>query len=334
MPEKLTKILIPVAIIIAGLLIAGAFVYTNLVGPKETAAEKSSLAQQTAEKAIKYINDNPNLTGGGTASLISVLEDGSVYKIHLKIGEQEYDSYVSKDGKLLFPSAYDIGEQPKTETAPADETQQGKVTCEDLKKSDTPLFESFVVSNCPYGLQMQRILDEVVKNVPSLASNIKVEYIGSIEGGKITSMHGDEEAQENLRQICIREEEADKYWGYVDCHIQKGDVSGCLASVGVDTQKLNTCMSDASKGLKYAQEDFDSQNKYQVTGSPTLFLNGEKVSEFDFGGRTAEALKTLLCCGFNTQSDICSQKLTETQAATGLSTTYSQGSGSSSGSCK
>ncbi len=334
MPEKLTKILIPVTIVVAGLLIAGAFVFTSYGKLKGTATEENPLAQQIAEKAIKYINDNPNLTNGGTASLISVLEEGSVYKVRLKIGEQEYDSYVSKDGKFLFPSAYDIEEQPKTETAPTGEVQQGKMTCEDLKKSDAPLFEAFVVSQCPYGLQMQRILNEVVKNIPSLAANIKVKYIGAIEGEKITSMHGDEEAQENLRQICLREEEADKYWGYVDCYIQKGDVSGCLSSAGIDTQKLNTCMQDTSKGLKYAQEDFDSQNKYQVTGSPTSFLNGEKVSEFDFGGRTAEALKTLLCCGFNTQSDLCSQKLTETQAATGISTTYSQGSASSSGSCQ
>ena len=106
MPGKLTKILIPVAIIIVGLLIAGAFIYINVWKPKETAAEKTSLAQQIAEKAIKYINDNPNLTGGSAASLVSVLEDGSVYKIRLKIGEQEYDSYATKDGKYLFLSIW------------------------------------------------------------------------------------------------------------------------------------------------------------------------------------------------------------------------------------
>jgi hypothetical protein len=33
-----------------------------------------------------------------------------------------------------------------------------------------------------------------------------------VKNGKIASMHGDEEAKENLRQICIREEQKDKYW--------------------------------------------------------------------------------------------------------------------------
>jgi len=331
--KKLTKILIPIAIIIAGLVIAGAFLFVNQgkIGGF-TFGKKVLTLQQIGEKAINFINQNI-LTGGNTASLVSVSEAGDVYKIHIKIGTQEYDSYATKDGKYLFPEGYDLEPKPQTQAPATQSPQAPKTSCEDLKKSEKPLLETFVVSQCPYGLQMQRILNEVIKNIPSLANYIKVEYIGSIEGGKITSMHGDAEAQENLRQICLREEEPQNFWKYIDCHIQKGDVDSCLSNAGVDTQKLNACMSDNSRGLKYAKEDFDSQNKYQVTGSPTLFLNGDKVSEFDFGGRTAEAVKTLLCCGFSAQPESCSQKLTEDSAATGFSATYSQSSGSSGGSC-
>ncbi len=217
--------------------------------------------------------------------------------------------------------AYDL---TATSSNSSDESSgsQTKATCETLKKTDKAVLEAFVVSKCPYGLQMQRILSEVVKNIPSLAENIKVEYIGAIEGDKITSMHGDEEAQENLRQICMREEQSDKYWGYIACHIGKGDVDSCLTSAGVNTTKLNTCMTDSSKGLKYAAEDFAAQNQYQVSGSPTIFLNGEKVSEFDFGGRTADALKTLICCGAQVQPGVCSQSLATSSAATSFSETY------------
>lgn len=329
MSNKLSKILIPLAIVIAGLLVAGALVYINQGKVGEKASEGTS-PQQVAEKAINYINQNV-LQQGTTASLVNVTEENGVYKFRLKIGENEYDSYVTKDGKLLFTEGINI-EEKKPETS----AEQPK-TCEDIKKSDKPLLEAFVVSNCPYGLQMQRVLYEAVKNIPSLEENIKVEYIGAIEGNKITSMHGDNEAQENLRQICIREEQADKYWSYIGCYIQKGGTEGgtdsCLVSVNVDKTKLNACMTDTTKGLKYAKADFGSQTKYGVSGSPSLFLNGEKVSEFDFGGRTAEAVKTLLCCGFKTEPGTCSQKLTEDSAATGFSETYSQSSGSSGGSC-
>lgn len=318
------KKLIVVAVAVA-LIGVGALVYAN--------QEKLGLnifwgssPQKTAQKAIEYINENV-VSQGISASLMSVKKESGVYKIHIEVGGQEYDSYVTPDGKYLFPVVYDMSPVSAEET----ESQSGqeKATCEDLKKSDKPILEAFVVSQCPYGLQMQRILYEVVKNIPSLAADIKVEYIGAIEEEKITSMHGDVEAQENLRQICVREEQVDKYWNYIACHIEKGDVEGCLTSANVNKTQLNTCMTDKTKGLKYAEVDFNSQDKYNVSGSPTLFLNGEKVSEFDFGGRTAEALKTLLCCGFSSTPDLCSQKLTEDSAATGFSDTYT-GSGSSS----
>ena len=322
MMEKFSKVLIPLAIVIAGIFIAGAFVYIN---QEKVGGKVSGLLspQQAAEKAIDYINQNI-LQQGTTASLVNVTEENGVYKFRLKIGDKEYDSYVTKDGNLLFIEGINIEKKPE---ASAEEP----ATCEDIKKSDKPLLEAFVVSQCPYGTQMQRILNEIVKNIPSLANNIKVEYIGSVQGDKITSMHGDAEAQENLRQICIREEQSAKYWNYIDCHIKKGDVENCLTITSIEKEKLTACMADSFKGLKYAKEDFDEQNKYKVTGSPSLFLGGEKVSEFDFGGRTAEAVKTLLCCGFSSEPENCSQKLTESSAATGFSETYSSSSGSSSG---
>jgi len=320
--------LILMAIVIAGVSIAGTFFYLTRI---KTPQANLLSPQEAAQKAINYINENL-VEKGVVVSLVDVVEENGLYKFRLKMGEQEFVSYVTKDGKILFPEeGIDIEEKLTQEETPPEETPK---TYEDIKKSDEPLLEAFVVSECPFGTQMQRILNEIVKNISSLANNIKVEYIGSIQGDKITSMHGDPEAQENLRQICLKEEQPDKYWNYIDCHIKKGEVEGCLTATGIDEAKLSNCVTDSSKGLKYAKEDFDAQEKYKVTGSPSLFLNGEKVSEFDFGGRTAEAVKTLLCYGFKTEPGACSQKLTEASAATGFSETYSQSSGSSGGSCE
>ena len=109
MLEKLTKNLIPISIAIAGLLIVGAFVYTNQ-GEIINKISGSSSSQVIAEKAIKYINEKV-LSGGNTASLVNVSAAGDVYKIHLKIGDQEYDSYVTRDGKFLFPDGYNLEEK-------------------------------------------------------------------------------------------------------------------------------------------------------------------------------------------------------------------------------
>ncbi|MFH1036445.1 MAG: hypothetical protein V1756_00030 [Patescibacteria group bacterium] len=323
------KFLLPGAIVIAVILIVGAVFYTNKGGMDVLSP------QDAAAKAINYINQIVAAQGvTSTASLITVSEENGNYKFDFTLEDREYTSYITKNGNFLFPDGYDLSTTTGEESNGNSDDETSNVTCDDVAKKDKATLEAFVVSKCPYGLQMQRVLYELVKNIPSLAENIKVEYIGAVQAGKIISMHGDVEAQENLRQICIREEQQLKYWDYVSCYIQQGDMEGCLTSAGIDKAKLNACTTDAAKGLAYAQTDFTAQGNYQVTGSPTLFLNGEKVSEFNFGGRTAEALKTLLCCGFEQTVGVCSQNLSTTSAAVGFSATYGSTGGTTSGGCE
>lgn len=120
-----SKNLIPVAIIVAGLLIAGALVYLNKGKVTEKVSETLS-PQQAAEKAINYINQNL-LTEGTTASLINVVEENGVYKFRLKIGEQEYDSYISKNGKLLFAEGINLEEEAPIAQAPETEAPQSSL---------------------------------------------------------------------------------------------------------------------------------------------------------------------------------------------------------------
>lgn len=334
--KLLSKNFIFPAIAVVGIITTAAIIIFSGQGISIRAffSIKNSSPQRIGEKIVSYLNEQL-LKGQSTASLVSAGKENGLIKLRIKIGNNELNSYATNDGKLFFPQAYNLEE--KTTAGSAGETAssggQQQKSCEEIKKADKPMLEAFVVSKCPFGLQMQRILAEVIKNIPSLAKNIKVEYLGSVSDGKITSMHGDAEAQENLRQICIREEENNKYWDYISCHIKKGDVEGCLDSAAINTNKLNTCMADSGRGLKYAQADFDLQKKYGAGGSPTMVLNAEKSSEFWFGGRKTEAVKTLLCCGFKEKPTVCSQKLSEKDAATSFSEKYesSQTSSSSSG---
>jgi len=193
--------------------------------------------------------------------------------------------------------------------------------CANMTKSDKPLLEVFVVSQCPFGLQMQRIMEEIVSKLPQTEDHLKVRYIGSVSNNTITSMHGDKEAQENLRQICIREEQPDKYWDYVKDYIKEGESTECLKSSAIDENKLNACIKDSSRGLAYAQKDFDRANEFSITGSPTLIMGNKMVSEYDFAtnttnARSPEALKELLCCGFNEEPSFCDLQLNKTRAIT------------------
>jgi hypothetical protein len=307
------------AIVVVGALMSSnsssGFSLGNLFGPSN---------DQVAKKTIDYINSSG--LSQNPASLVSVSEESGLVKLKIKIGSNEFDSYVTKDGKFLFPQAFDMTQKQNSgnqnaNTQPTEE--QKKQAAEAIKKSDKPLVEAFVVARCPFGLQMQRAMAEAVKNIPSLADYFKVRYIGSVSGNTITAMHGEAEAKENLRQICIREEQPAKYWPYVACQMKaSGTETSCQTSTGVDTAKLNACISDTSRGVAYAKKDFDLASQNNVSGSPTMIMSNAQVSEFNFGGRTADAVKSMACAGFNSQPGFCSTKLSTTDAATSFSQDY------------
>jgi len=340
-------ILVGVAII--AILVTGVLIFANLNHGFSFPNILGSSDNQIGNKVISYINDNK--LSSAPATLVSVSEVSGLVKVKIRIGTSSFDSYSTKDGKFLFPQAFDMSakkaaaaaDQNAGSTTPSASQTPAKAT--PAAKADKPLLEAYVVSSCPFGLQMQRAMADAVKNLPSLAQYVKARYIGSIANGVVSSMHGPEEAAENLRQICIREEQASKYWNYVSCYMKKttatassgmplGDSTSCQASTGIDTTKLNACVTSPSRGLAYAQQDFDLGNKYGVQGSPTLVLNGTTIDESNYGGRSSDGVKSMVCAGFTTQPSFCSTKLNTSPAAVSFSASYaSSGSSGSSASC-
>jgi glutaredoxin len=209
------------------------------------------------------------------------------------------------------------------------------MTCNDLKKNDNPKLTAYIMADCPYGLQMQRVFKNVINTDNNTANNLRVEYIfdqnSNFETGDLNSLHGKEEAQENLRQICLREEQPSLYWPYVSCYMQKsGNSQNCLTQTGVNIQSLNTCMTDKNRGLKYAKKDYENTQKLGVSGSPTLVLDGKQVvSEFDFGGRNPNAIKEILCCSADKKLAFCNKEFSKNDVAISFSQTDEQVAGTS-----
>ena len=314
------NILVGVAII--AILVTGVLIFANNNKGFKLPSILGQSDTKIAQKAIDYINTNK--LSSTTATMGAVSEESGLVKVKIKIGAQEFDSYITKDGKFLFPQVFDMSVKKDT-PATADNTKTPAPTT--VTKSDKPMLEAFVVARCPYGIQMQRAMAEAVKNMPTLAPYMKARYFGSVSGNTITSMHGDAEAQENLRQICIREEQSAKYWAYVGCQMKgSGQEVACEKSTGVDSAKLASCISTPSKGVAYAKVDFALADKYGVTGSPTLILNGATIDESSYGGRSADGVKSAVCAGFSKQASFCSTKLNTAAAAVSFSATYSTSS--------
>ncbi|MCX6720033.1 MAG: hypothetical protein NTV36_02905 [Candidatus Staskawiczbacteria bacterium] len=315
-----------VGIAVIGIVITGVLISANSIKgvgmPNLFGISNDALAK----KVVDYINTSG--LSSTPATLVSVSEASGLAKIKIKIGTSEFDSYATKDGKLMFPQAFDMSAKAGADATKASASAPAKTLEEAsaaVKKTDNPMLQAFVVARCPFGLQMQRAMAEAVKEQPSLAQYMKAVYIGSVsaDGKSITSMHGDAEAKENLRQICIREEQPTKYWNYVACQMKgSGQEDSCATSTGVDVGKMNSCVADAGRGVAYAKKDFDLNTKYNVSGSPTLVLNDAVVDEGPFGGRSSDGVKTMICSGFNNKASFCSAKLNTTEAAASFSATY------------
>ena len=93
-------------------LIIGALVVFSIVFLYGQGWNEQSIvaAEVVAEKAINYINQNM-MSDDMQASLINIERVGDLYEIGLKIDGQEYTSYASLDGNLLFPEGVSLVEE-------------------------------------------------------------------------------------------------------------------------------------------------------------------------------------------------------------------------------
>lgn len=303
-------ILIVVAVINFG---GGIFKFDKNLNPDEAKA-----------KAEDFINKN--LVQGTTASVTEVTDySKSLYKLKVKVGENEIDSFISKDGKEFFPQSMKIDEIANATDNSADGEDSATPTVsnlEDIVKADKPKVEVFVMSHCPYGTQIEKGIVPVMETLGDKA-DIQIKFVNYV-------MHDQIELEDNVRQYCIDKDQKSKYIGFLNCFLKSGDSKSCITSTGVDQKKLDSCFSETDKkfGLMKAFNDkstwnssfppfsiHDAENEaYGVQGSPTVVINGSQVES----GRDSASLLAAVCAGFNNKPAECDAKLSSASPSAGF----------------
>ena len=169
-----------------------------------------------------------------------------------------------------------------------------------------PTLEAFVVSYCPYGLQMEKGILPAYELLNGKA-NFKIRFIDP--------MHGQTETDEDNRQMCIREE-TKQFWPYLQCFVDKGEgsESACMKEVGIDESKINDCMANRAEG--YFETDSQIADQYGgVTGSPTTFIDGKEVQIYP---RSPQDVLNAVCNAFTDKPSECSQKLDSSNPSAGF----------------
>lgn len=291
-------------------------------------------ADKAANDAVEFINENL-LAGRATAKLESIKEEENLYIMKMNIGGQQFESYITKDGKYLFPQGIDLTEEIEAPTETGT-TGQAVADCSNIQKTKKPAVNLFVMSHCPFGTQIEKGMLPVLKVLKDkIDFNLRFVYY---------AMHGETEVKEQLNQYCIQKEQNDKLIPYLECFLKEGKGSACLTEVKIDANKLKACtdaadkqfgitenLNDNSKWLSGRFPLFNTDKvlneKYDIGGSPALVVNDQELSS----GRDSASLLSTICCAFDVEPTECEEALSTAAPSPGFGFSTS-GSGST-GSC-
>ncbi len=196
-----------------------------------------------------------------------------------------------------------------------------------------PQVDFFVMSYCPYGNQAEEglvgVLDLLGDKVELKPRYVLYSNYGGggpsyciDEANKYCSMHGIQELNQNIRELCVQDEYGIQGWFdfaiemNTKCTYQNADTcwTAVAEGLGYDTGAITACFD--ANALAYCQQDFELAQLFGARGSPAVYIDGEQFE----GGRTASAYAAAICAKFDTPPEECNnipQDSTPTAQVTG-----------------
>lgn len=132
-----------------------------------------------------------------------------------------------------------------------------------------------------------------------------------LKTGEFDSLHGVQELNQDVREICAyNQNDLEKWWKFVsavnkNCTAQNADTcwTAQAQTVGLDTAKISACAGSQKSNLLL--KEITEAQKYQASGSPTVFINETLYN----GGRSSEDYKKAICSAFENPPEECSKVL-------------------------
>jgi len=226
--------------------------------------------------------------------VVEVTDEGGLYAVKFSYANPETSTteeatlQITKDGTNLILGQTIPLTGAVTQDAPTETPQTPTPT--NAPKSDKPIVELFIMTHCPYGTQAEKGFLPVLESFDKADTKIRfVHYF----------MHEPEET-ETPRQVCIREEQSNKFLPYLREFLKEGNSEDALTAANIDTVKMETCISSGKADEYYAEDSALSQT-YGVQGSPTLVINGV-ISK---SGRDSASYLSAICSAFNNAPEEC-----------------------------
>jgi hypothetical protein len=310
-------------------------------GVKGSTTAKVLTPDQAKATITDFINNQLLAGAPYKATVNSISEANGLFKMSINVNNQDIDAYMTKDATMFFPQAIDMTKKAAAAaTSTADNTNTPTVQSVN-NKTAKPSVELFVMSQCPYGTQIEKGILPVVQTLAKKI-NFTVKFCDY-------SMHGPWELTEEMNQYCIQKNQTASYLSYLKCYLaSNGDKAGhdsCVAASKINVASLASCVAATDKTFKITADSNDKSTwvggnyppvtifqadntKYKVQGSPTLVINGETISS----ARDSASLLATICSAFKTAPAECAAKLDSATPGPGFGTSASA-SGNSGATC-
>ena len=205
---------------------------------------------------------------------------------------------------LVYPLGRDWDPAAEVCDDGVDNTGDGKVDCDDdsckgkkvCREETKNKLDIFVMSQCPYGVRTVDAMKEVLDNFGNDKKRIDFElnYIGQERDGKLTSMHGQAEVDEDIRQLCAQKiyNKDYKFMDYVLCRNKdyRNAAWESCATGGIKADAIKKC-AEGDEGQQLLADNFKKASDLGFSGSPSWLLN----NKYDMNARNPEAIKKAFC---------------------------------------
>lgn len=298
------KFLLAIAVVL--LVLLGASIYTggfnSLLG-----INPASISEQDARTTIQAVLEKQYNLSSDKYTIDSVSEDQGNFKIGLTLTNDQgqkinQTSYLTPNGKVFFP--YGVATEVKVE---GQENEAAPTESAEIPQTEKPAVDLYVMSFCPFGNQAEDTL-EPVYNLLGDKVDWEMHYIVNNRDGNISSLHGQPEVDQNIREACVLENNGlNKWWDFVTYVNSNCGTSGSCWEEGVTNSGLNkeditTCFDE--KGTELMKANAEASTSAEATGSPTLLINGVKSSSVYQYGKP-QVYKEAICQAFTTPPAEC-----------------------------
>ncbi len=285
-----------IAVIVAALLVVS--IFTNGFSFTGNTVRATLSEDEAVKKTLDFVNTN--LLQPGLGATAGESEDvGDLYKIDLTVAGQPFESYMTKDGRLLFPQGFDL-------KAPAPGQQNTEAPVVDVSADDDPVKGSadapvtiieFSDFQCPF---CERFVTETL-------SLIDEKYI---QTGKVKLVYRDFPLENIHLQATPAAEAAEcadeqgEFWEYHDKlfenqqSLSAANYKLWAKELGLDEEQFNDCV-DSKKYAAEVQKDLADGTAAGVSGTPAFFVNGKSVS----GAQPFTVFEALIEAELNVESD-------------------------------